>query len=338
MQHALNQAFRVSFNTGLASHETIESGFAKAALVQCLWLQATVNMQCARAFAPQVSCRVHLYFEFALISSYLNNNLNLQLYCHRKNRFYDCRSTMDLLDSILNGMEKPPSVKKPEIKDKDKREKFEKMQKERQEAARKHKETVNKFRVDMSKRIRDFVNTPTTSDMNSIKLELKPMSKLYRTIVREICDEYDDELVVHSFGDDEVDRHCVIWRKGYEPCEEEIRAMKLGVEYKPKNQNDDEQQDDNCDEAADSKTKDGKDKFWSKYEKIIGENASGLESARVAEPARQYGCVPIDKKKDQRSIEEMMDDIRRKKQKTDSSCKDTQGDQQPDTKGETSCG
>uniref|UniRef100_A0A6G1SIT8 Sperm-associated antigen 7 n=1 Tax=Aceria tosichella TaxID=561515 RepID=A0A6G1SIT8_9ACAR len=224
---------------------------------------------------------------------------------------------MDFLDSILNGMDKPPAVKKPEIKDKEKREKFEKMQKARQEAARKQKELVNKFRADIAKRIRDFVNTPTTSDPSTVKLELKPMSKLYRTIVREICDEHDEDVVVHSFGDEEVDRHCIIWRKGYEPCEEEIRAMKFGLEYKPKNDEADDKGDQECDDdddtAGGSKTKDGKDKFWSKYEKIIGENASGLESARIAEPAKQYGCVPIDKKKDQRSIEQMMDDIRRKK-------------------------
>ena len=241
---------------------------------------------------------------------------------------------MDFLDSILNGMDKPPAVKKPEIKDKEKREKFEKVQKERQEAARRHKEMVNKFRVDISKRIRDFVNTPTTSDQNSIRLQLKPMSKLYRTIVREICDEHEDDLVVHSFGDEEVDRHCIIWRKGYEPREEEIRAMKLGLEYKPRGETEDEdgdvQKEEDPDEAANSRTKDGKDKFWLKYEKIIGENVTGVESARMAEPAKQYGCVPTDKKKDQRSIEQMMDDIRRKKQKTETpnepSCSSTQED------------
>lgn len=232
---------------------------------------------------------------------------------------------MDFLDSILNGMEKPPAVKKPEIKDKDKREKFEKMQRERREAARKHKETVERFRQNMTKKVRDFVNTPTTDDPKTIKLELKPMGKLYRTLVREICDEHEDEIVVYSFGEEEVDRHCVIWRKGYEPCDEEIRAMKLGLEFKPHNEEDEQEADDgDFSEPADSKTEDGKDKFWSKYEKIIGENASGLESARIAEPAKQYGCVPINHKKDQRSIEQMMDDIRRKKQKTEPTASSSQ--------------
>ena len=222
---------------------------------------------------------------------------------------------MDLLDSILTGMEKPPAVKKPEIKNKEKREKLEKMQKERQEATRKHKEMLDKFRTDISKRIRDFVNTPISNDPKSFKLQLKPMSKICRSIVHEACEEHEEEIVVLSFGTEEVDRHCIIWKKGYEPCEDEIRAMKLGVEYKPKQDDDDDDQLES--EPSTSKTDEGKDKFWSKYEKIIGENASGVAAAKVALPAKQYGCVPIENKKDQRSIEEMINDIRKsKKQKT----------------------
>lgn len=222
---------------------------------------------------------------------------------------------MDLLDSILNGMEKPPTVRRPEIKDKEKREKLEKMAKERQEAARKQKETLNRFRADITKKIREFVNTPSTDDSKTFKYDLEPMGKLYRSIVHEACEEFEDELVIHSFGTEELDRHCTIWKKGYEPCEEEIRAMKLGLEYRPKNLEEDDDQG-HEEQESEGKTERGKDKFWSKYEKIIGENASGVESARIALPAKQYGCVPIDKKKDQRSIEEMMNDIRKsKKQK-----------------------
>lgn len=224
---------------------------------------------------------------------------------------------MDLLNSILSGMEKPPEVKKPVIKDKEKREKFEKMQKERQEAARKQKEALDKFRADISRKIRSFVSYPTTDDPKSYKLELKPMNKIYRSIVHEACEEHGEEIVVHSFGTEEVDRHCIIWRRGFEPCEDEIRAMKLGVEYKPPKSGADESAEEGETSTSEGKTSEGKDKFWSKYEKIIGQNASGVESAKIVLPAKQYGCVPIENKKDQRSIEQMMDDIRKnKKQKT----------------------
>lgn len=226
---------------------------------------------------------------------------------------------MDLLDSILSGMEKPPTVKRPEIKDKDKREKMEKLAKERQEAARKQKEAMSKFRSDLDKKIKDFTNYPTTDAEETYKLELKPMNKLYRSIVHEVCDDHEDKLVVHSFGTEELDRHCIIWKLGYEPCEEEIRAMKLGVEYKPPKSGDDEAEEEEDQQPAEAVA----DKFRSKYERIIGENASGLESARAALPARQYGCVPIENKKDQRSIEQMMDDIRRsKRQKVDEAAKE----------------
>jgi len=221
---------------------------------------------------------------------------------------------MDLLDSILNGMEKPPSAKRPEIKDKEKKEKWEKMVREKREAEKKQKDAINKFREEMSKKIKDFVNTPTTDDPKTFKYELEPMGKFYRSIVRECCDEFEDELVIHSFGTEELDRHCIIWRKGYEPCDAEIRCMKLGVEYKPKDLVIDDTGTTSPDEQlTQGKSEDGKDKFWSKYEKIIGENASGIESARVVLPAKQYGCVPVEKKKDLRSIEETMNDIRKTK-------------------------
>lgn len=223
---------------------------------------------------------------------------------------------MDLLDSILSGMEAPPSVKKPVIKDKEKREKFEKQQKERQEAAKKQKAMLDKFRLDIAHKVKDFVNKPISETPGTFKLELEPMSKIQRSIVHETCEEHEEEIVVHSFGVEEVDRHCIIWKKGYEPCEDEIRAMKLGVEYKPAKSEDDQSDDDN-ESAPSCRTEEGKDKFWAKYEKIIGENASGIESARVALPAKQYGCVPIENKKDQRSIEQMVDDLRKnKRQKT----------------------
>lgn len=222
---------------------------------------------------------------------------------------------MDLLDSILSGMQKPPEVKKPVIKDKEKREKFEKLQRQRNEAAKKQKDILDKFRLDISNKIKDFVNKPHET---STKLKLEPMSKIYRSIVHETCDEHTDEIVCHSFGTEDIDRHCIIWKRGYEPCEDEIRAMKLGVEYKQQQSESDD--DDDAERTAQlGKSSDQqKDKFWSKYEKIIGENASGVDAARVALPAKQYGYVPIENKKDQRSIEQIMNERKSKRQKTTS--------------------
>ena len=38
---------------------------------------------------------------------------------------------------------------------------------------------------------------------------------------------------VHSFGVEDVDRHVVIWRKEFAPCEDELEAIKQGIEYDP---------------------------------------------------------------------------------------------------------
>lgn len=212
---------------------------------------------------------------------------------------------MDLLDSILNGMEKPPPTKKPEIKDKKLQARIDKLAKEREEAEKKEREALKKFRIDYSIKIKDFVNTPSIEDPSTTKLELEPMTKTYRLIIREICEDHEDELVVHSFGIEEEDRHCVIWKKGYEPCEGEIRAMKVGVEYNPEKESQD------SDRFADTPVCSKR-----KMDKLIGESSLSIESAIAPTPGKQYGCVPVSNKKDLRTIEQIIEDTRSKKQKT----------------------
>ena len=38
---------------------------------------------------------------------------------------------------------------------------------------------------------------------------------------------------MHSFGVEDVDRHVVVWRKEFAPCEDELEAIKQGIEYDP---------------------------------------------------------------------------------------------------------
>ena len=38
---------------------------------------------------------------------------------------------------------------------------------------------------------------------------------------------------VHSFGVEDVDRHVVVWRKEFAPCEDELEATKQGIEWDP---------------------------------------------------------------------------------------------------------
>lgn len=215
---------------------------------------------------------------------------------------------MDLLDSILNGMEKPPTIRKPEIKDKEKREKMEKMVKQREEAAKRHKQMLAKFRADFSVKLKSFINTPTTDDIKTVQLRLQPMNEYYRSLVREVCDEHDDEIVAHSFGKEEEDgRYYIIWKLGFEPCEEEIRAMKLGIDLKTREE---ATQDDGADEVRPTSSK-------TKRERITGESSSTIAPAIIMKPGKQFGFVPTENKMDQRSIEQIIDDRRKnKKQKT----------------------
>lgn len=236
---------------------------------------------------------------------------------------------MDLLDSILNGMEKPPTVaKKAPILDKEKREKFEKIKKARLDAIKTEKQTIEKFRLYMQQKVKKFMESNTTKDLSTQKLQLKPMTKIFRSIVYETCDDYSDKIVVHSFGTEEIDRHCILWKVGYEPNEDELHALKVGVEYKPKSNNQEDESSSDQDEPSTSKTIDGKDKFREKYDKIIGSNSFGVEAARIAEPAKQYGCVPIENKKDLRSVEQVLDGIRKhKKAKLDKTEEQKETDQ-----------
>lgn len=223
---------------------------------------------------------------------------------------------MDLLDSILNGMEKPPSVKKTVIKDEKKRAEMEKARKERHEKMKKQREQMELFRRETRKKIEKFVQTPVTDEIETIKLELEPMCQLSRTVVHEICEDYEEDIVVHSFGTEEIDRHCVIWKKNYEPCEDELKCMKYNVKYDPEKFKQLEQDYESAITTRGCKSSgkdDGiEDKFRAKYDKIIG-NEAGVEGARVAVPAKQYGFVPVANKRDQRSIEQMMDDIKKNK-------------------------
>ena len=38
---------------------------------------------------------------------------------------------------------------------------------------------------------------------------------------------------MHSFGVEDVDRHVVVWRKEFAPCEDELEATKQGIEWDP---------------------------------------------------------------------------------------------------------
>ena len=54
------------------------------------------------------------------------------------------------------------------------------------------------------------------------------LSYLYRHEIAEIAG-----LSAFSFGEEDVDRHIVIYKKEFTPCSEELNAMRKGLTYDP---------------------------------------------------------------------------------------------------------
>lgn len=220
---------------------------------------------------------------------------------------------MDLLDSIMNDMDKPPTIKKPVIKDEKKRAEFEKIIKQRQEADNKQRQLLNDFRDKFKIKLHQFINTSVNvEDEKTKKLTSKPLAKIYRTIVHEVCDDNIDEVVAYSFGTEDIDRHCVIWKRGYEPNDDVINAMKAGVEYKPKCKDNDLSDDDGDADRASKSARIPRQPS----DKQVAEGSLRVENARKVLPGKQYGFVPVALKEDKRSVEQVIDDQRKlKKQK-----------------------
>merc|ERR1712008_419938 len=85
------------------------------------------------------------------------------------------------------------------------------------------------FRLEIDKRIDTFLKLPIGDENRKMVFEAMP--KVRRAIVHDVSETAG--LVVHSFGVEDVDRHVVVWRKEFAPCEDELEAIKQGIEYDP---------------------------------------------------------------------------------------------------------
>ncbi|CAG2177157.1 unnamed protein product [Oppiella nova] len=124
-------------------------------------------------------------------------------------------------------------------------------------------------------------------------------------------------LNAYSFGIEDVDRHTIVYKKEFTPSEDELNALRKGEEYDPKKLELIKQMELEEQNRAAVKDKDivpNKD-FRDKYEKLIGLDA-GKSAAQVTTPNKQFGFVPSANKRDQRSIEQILADNKKKKLKT----------------------
>lgn len=216
---------------------------------------------------------------------------------------------MDLLGSIMSSMDKPPSKS-------DKEKELIKKQREQLEKQKKiEAEKLNQFRKNIEEKISNFLK-----DEKAKEYTFAPMDKVCRSIVHDVCEVA--SILAYSFGEEGVDRHIVIFKKEYAPTEDHMNALRRGEEWNEEIEKKLHQQREleSKEKEEDLKRASQKRKFVpnsnykDKYEHIIGKEAA-LEAARKTEANSSYGCVPSENKKDQRSIEQTLADIREKKRK-----------------------
>ncbi|XP_023222246.1 sperm-associated antigen 7 homolog [Centruroides sculpturatus] len=127
---------------------------------------------------------------------------------------------MDLLGSILNSMDKPPTIKN---------EQKELLKKQKEQMIKRQaadKANLKRFREQIEKRITEFIK-----DSSMQKFKFEPMDKVSRSIVHDVADV--GGLTAFSFGDDEVDRHVMVFKKEFAPSDDELLAYRKGEEWNP---------------------------------------------------------------------------------------------------------
>ncbi|CAG7833404.1 unnamed protein product [Allacma fusca] len=210
----------------------------------------------------------------------------------------------------MKKMEKPPGLdEKDKLRLKQQREM---MQKQREDEQRR----IRKFRETLEEKMKTF-----SSDDSQDRLILEPMNKPQRAIVHDMAETAG--LVALSFGQEEIDRHVILFKGHTAPCEDEVIAMRRGEVYDPdakKLAPSDDQQDDAAPSEEPTKGKprrgrhdESKPEYLQKYEKHLGGLAVAKDAARATGTNRSYGFVSSEQKKDKRTIEQTLADIRAKK-------------------------
>ncbi|CAG9794061.1 unnamed protein product [Diatraea saccharalis] len=221
---------------------------------------------------------------------------------------------MDLLDSILSSMQKPPAASEAQKNAMRK-------QKEAMEHRKKEEKLMlNKFRKRVEEKIANFIK-----DATKPHLQFDPMDEMYRAIIREIAETAG--LQVFSFGQEGIDRYAVVYTKEKGPSQDELTVRREGriwdeekaVEMAQRHLEMQKQAALETEADNNKKRKRGKEEisgtfYKEKYAHLIGHDAA-INAAQKTNMNKSYGEVPSENKKDQRSIEQTMADIRAKKMK-----------------------
>ncbi|CAJ0963849.1 unnamed protein product [Ranitomeya imitator] len=205
----------------------------------------------------------------------------------------------DLLGSILSSMERPPQVGDQESR-----------RKAREQAARLKKMQEHEkwqkveFRKKMEMAVSDFIQD-SFSDEEEVP-----------------ADEHDvvevAGLTSFSFGEDEESRYVMIFKKEFAPCDEELESYRRGEEWDPvkaeekRKMKELAQREAEKDAMKTPSSVNPNSDYKDKYSHLIGKMAA-KDAAHTLQANKAYGCVPVANKRDTRSIEEAMNEIRAKK-------------------------
>ncbi|KAI0219957.1 Sperm-associated antigen 7 [Lamellibrachia satsuma] len=211
----------------------------------------------------------------------------------------------DLLGSILGSMQKPPGLGDAE------RKKAREQQKQFEKLKEQEKEKLNKFRLQIQKKINGFIK-----DGQQQNMRLEPMEKVWRAIVHEVADVAG--LTSFSFGQEEIDRYVMLWKKEFAPSDEELVAYRKGDEWDPEKAKElvrqkelDALSRESC-ISSKCETFVPHSNYKDKYEHLIGKVAA-KDAAQATTANKSYGFVPSDNKRDSRTIEEVMAENKAKK-------------------------
>lgn len=205
-------------------------------------------------------------------------------------------------------MDKPPTLSlSDKTRIKNQKEAFNKAKDE-------EKGKLRQLRKMAGDKINEFLN-----NSQETRLKFDPMEQLHRNVIRDIAE--DAGVISYSFGMEGEDRYAMLFKKQNPPTEDELITLRAGEEW-----NEEKAQELAQKRKLDQLVEEDKQKvslpknfkpahnYKEKYQHIIGLE-SAKDAARKTETNKQYGFVPSANKKDQRSIEQTLADIRKKKMK-----------------------
>ncbi|XP_072833396.1 sperm-associated antigen 7 [Pogona vitticeps] len=212
---------------------------------------------------------------------------------------------LDLLGSILSSMEPPPGLGDREAR----RAKEQTARLKKLQEHEKHQKA--EFRKQMEKEVSGFIQ-----DSGQTKKKFRPMNKIERSILHDVVEVAG--LTSFSFGDEEDSRYVMIFKKEFAPSDEELEAYRRGEEWDPQQAEEKRRLKELAQKQAEEEALKGptvvnpNTDYKDKYSHLIGKVAA-KDAAHAMEANKAYGCVPVANKRDTRSIEEAMNEIRAKK-------------------------